>query len=477
MAFAPASNGASDITPPTLVQMINALPATMNAGDYGGVTAQITDDLSGVKSASLLLTNPAGTGRLYRFTLTSGDQLDGEYAAVVTLPNPAVTGTWTVDLQPSRTTRSTRRASSRLPGTIAVGGTSDTTPPSLDSFSLDKTTTSDLANGPDTVTATLQISDAGSGLSLCQVTLIAPSANQQVHKDVFCNGSVATAVFQLPRYSRPGTWKPFVTLFDKAGNHASYVPSGSDLEVVDSNPDTTPPTLGNFSVSPAAVDAGETPQFVSVTAGSGGDNLSGISSITIRYDSPSRVQSVETTRLGFPADHRNSTVRRGGKLDGIRGCLRPRRQRGPVRPAAHRREQYRLGQSQSRRSAVHDGPERDGGNPYQSRSGGDLHPGRRAQRRAGLDSHHDDDHGAAPGFGLFPLEFDITAPDQSFETPLEIHVRALQLLDPASGRLGDSGVPQREPSCWLAPAPHKRCPIRAWRAEPCSSTTTPRSPS
>ena len=58
---------------------------------------------------------------------------------------------------------------------------SDTTPPSLDSFSLDKTTTSDLANGPDTVTATLGVSDAGSGPSFCQVTLMAPSGHQQVH--------------------------------------------------------------------------------------------------------------------------------------------------------------------------------------------------------------------------------------------------------------------------------------------------------
>ena len=264
MALAPASNGASDVTPPTLVPMSNGLPATMNAGDSAVVTARITDDLSGVAKSRHASADQPGEWPAVRLHVDERRPARRRLCGHCDATEPGGHGhlAGSADLQDN----ALNQTQPSFPGTIVVGGTSDTTPPSLDSFSLDKTTTSDLANGPDTVTATLQISDAGSGVSLCQVTLFAPSGNQVVFKQVFCHAPTATAVFQLPRYSRPGTWTPYVTLYDNAGNHSSSGPSGADLVVVDSNPDTTPPTLSNPSVSPAAVDAGETPQFVSVTA-------------------------------------------------------------------------------------------------------------------------------------------------------------------------------------------------------------------
>jgi hypothetical protein len=88
-----------DTTPPVLTAF-SFSPAqvdTTSTSATVNLTAQITDDLSGVDLAEMFFVSPSGQhDALGYFFLTSGTNLNGSYSATATIPAFSEPGTWTV---------------------------------------------------------------------------------------------------------------------------------------------------------------------------------------------------------------------------------------------------------------------------------------------------------------------------------------------------------------------------------------------
>jgi len=93
---ATATLGANDTRAP-VIQSVTVSPATITAGASVTVTARITDDISGVRSASVGYNLPNGAfGPQASFSLLSGTALDGIYRATITIPVTYASGVYTL---------------------------------------------------------------------------------------------------------------------------------------------------------------------------------------------------------------------------------------------------------------------------------------------------------------------------------------------------------------------------------------------
>jgi hypothetical protein len=90
---------ASDITPPTLTSFTfapNAVNTTTTSANVN-VTAQLTDDLSGVEECLVFFTSPSGQHSVgTRLNLTSGTDLNGTWQGQIVIPAYSEPGTWVV---------------------------------------------------------------------------------------------------------------------------------------------------------------------------------------------------------------------------------------------------------------------------------------------------------------------------------------------------------------------------------------------
>jgi len=97
-------HGQGDLTPPVLVdvQIEPAVIDTRDSDQWITVTARITDDLSGFRSAWLLFKPLVGTEQRLDFNYSerervSGTALDGVYVYATVMPRYAAEGRWVLD--------------------------------------------------------------------------------------------------------------------------------------------------------------------------------------------------------------------------------------------------------------------------------------------------------------------------------------------------------------------------------------------
>ncbi len=162
--------------------------------------------------------------------------------------------------------------------TVAIAQ-SDTTPPTLTALSLSASNL-DVSSSPQTLTVNATITDDLSGFSYGYVQFTSPS-NQTVGgfqsgyfgriSGTALNGAYRVTV-PFPQFVEPGVWKVSVYMNDSAGNSltlqsATLITGGfpGTMTVVDSTPDTTPPTLLGASFSPSTVDTSAGPQTITVS--------------------------------------------------------------------------------------------------------------------------------------------------------------------------------------------------------------------
>jgi Dockerin type I domain len=157
---------------------------------------------------------------------------------------------------------------------------SDTTPPTLVALSFSASTVN-VTTAAQNVTVNATITDDLSGFNYGYVGFTSPSGQTagggfpapyftRISGTALNGGYQVTVPF--PRFVEPGVWTASVYLRDNAGNSitlpsATLVSDGfpGTLTVVDSTPDTTPPTLLGAWFSPSTINTSAGPQTITVS--------------------------------------------------------------------------------------------------------------------------------------------------------------------------------------------------------------------
>ncbi len=331
-----AVSGAADTTGPTLDSITaSSVVDTTQSDKTIGLSAHLSDAVSGVTGASFTWTAPNGTSTVTGFTneLTSGTTNFGTWDFQVTVPARSQQGTWTltdVQLYDVYGNPTVLTAAAVPPSTITVTTVADPDGPALVSLQL----------GPDTVVVGtyggaldghLHVTDGVSGLKTAVLTfkdpsgVVAPSLTTTLHlQDAATGGTPTDAIFH---FSVPvgtsavdGTWiLDTLVLTDVAGNLTTL--SNADLSTGDrsfvvshATTDTTAPTLTSLSVSPTSVTTTGGEQTVTVTvgatdAGSGAQGLAGVDVVLSSPSGSKQVYAFLSRSDLFSGDSVNGTLR------------------------------------------------------------------------------------------------------------------------------------------------------------------------
>ena len=226
-----------DITPPTLISF-TFTPTSVNTTSTSAnvnVTAQISDDLSGVVECLVFFTSPSGKHSAgTRLSLISGTNLNGTWQGQIIIPAYSEPGTWMVsEIESSDnvgngwfyTTNQIQALG--FPTALQVTSQQDVTPPTLNGFTFTPASVNTTSTSAS-VTATAQISDDLSGVVECLVFFTSPSGKQSAGarlnlvSGTNINGTWQGQIF-IPAYSEPGTWTVSeVSSSDNVGNGWLY---------------------------------------------------------------------------------------------------------------------------------------------------------------------------------------------------------------------------------------------------------------
>ena len=189
---------------------------------------------------------------------------------------------------------------------------SDVTPPQLLEFDFAPRSV-DVTASPQSITATLRVTDDISGVRHVLVEFISPSNKRQLFRADRVFGDQFDGVYQgtleMPQFVDSGVWTTRLILQDSL-NVATLLRETlqglgfpTDLTVT-SNPDTTPPVVASFGVNPSAADVsfGDVPVTVTLHLT---DDVSGIQSaghdltISLRSPSGNQTQFLSGSQLGY----------------------------------------------------------------------------------------------------------------------------------------------------------------------------------
>ena len=208
-----------------------------------------------------------------------------------------------------------------IPAAALVAQTSDVTPPQLLEFDFTPKSI-DVRTSPQHVTATLRVSDDISGVRVVFVDFRSPSNKQQFFGANRVSGDQFDGVYEgtleMPQFVESGVWTARVILQDSL-NVSSLPPATlqglgfpTDLTVT-SNPDTNPPEVESFSLSPSATDVSASDVAVTVTLHLT-DDVSGIQSerhdlvVSLRSPSGNQTQFLSGSQLAqISGDHFDGT--------------------------------------------------------------------------------------------------------------------------------------------------------------------------
>jgi hypothetical protein len=157
-------------------------------------------------------------------------------------------------------------------GTLPI---SDTTPPSIVALSFSASSV-DVSTAAQTLTVNATLTDDLSGVYNAYIQFQSPSGQLaygflgRVSGNNLYGHYQATVPF--PRFAEAGVWNAYLSLFDNAGNQImldsatlSSLGFPGTLTVVDSTPDTTPPTLLGASFSPSSINTSAGSQAVTLS--------------------------------------------------------------------------------------------------------------------------------------------------------------------------------------------------------------------
>jgi hypothetical protein len=271
---------------------------TSQAGAQIMVTAHITDGLTGFSNGTIWA--PGFYGTEASFTAAdriSGTRMDGVYQATLYLPRYSTEGTSPIEatlydeLNNRRTLSGADLAAAGFPSQITQVAPGDTQGPVLVS-ATPPTTPIDTTSGPQTVDLDLSITDDVSGVLDAVVMLVSPDGTHTV--EAYAAGDSSSRLSGDDLDGVYDVQATFPTGTDRAGNVTTGTPetlaaiAGGQVTIDQTGaPDTTPPTLGAFSISPDPIDDTGGQTLVGLTAHVS-DDLSGVVMVECEFRSPRR---------------------------------------------------------------------------------------------------------------------------------------------------------------------------------------------
>ncbi len=205
------------------------------------VTFRVTDDIGGLMHGEIELTSPTS---MHHLTTTfdsaqrvSGNEVDGTYQILFTVPRQLEPGTWsprvTITDQAGRQSHYGGFYGESLPHWLEVINDSsiDTAPPTLASVALAPAEV-DVTHSSGNVAVTLQVTDGGSGFLSGSVAFLPPGSENSGYVSAEfgaaqrISGTSASGTYQInctiPHDVAAGQWMLAVRITDAAGNYRTY---------------------------------------------------------------------------------------------------------------------------------------------------------------------------------------------------------------------------------------------------------------
>lgn len=270
--------GGGDVVPPT-AHGLTLVPARVSANGADSVTVslRLTDGGTGTRFMQVSLSSPssAHTASCSSWEPATGTRADGTFTCRAPIVPHAEGGAWRVsqlwfeDVAGNRRTAGVGQVrEAGMPSRVYVHSpAADLQAPTVTGVAF--TPDSVEANGVDSVTMTLQVEDAGSGVAHVQVWFRNPAGNtfEGCETGSPFTGTTAAGTFRcrlaIPSGAEPGNWLlDAVATKDVTGNAQILSTAALDsagfattLQVTGPPADTQPPTLTDFSFSPDSVAA------------------------------------------------------------------------------------------------------------------------------------------------------------------------------------------------------------------------------
>jgi hypothetical protein len=299
LALLPGKARADADTTPPAVQSIAVSPSSVDVTSGAQsvtVTATITDD-SAVYWGYVTWTSPSGTYSTTAYLSAAGGATWSGTANVQRYVQP---GDWDISSLVVYDTAGNVLslnaggvAAAGLGAPISVTSVEDALPPQLNSVTLSPATV-DITNSSPSVTVDVDVSDDASGVQWLQGAWQSPSGNrtQYVNFSRSAPGSDDwVGTLSLPRWTETGDWHVFYLYAGDGAGRYTYL-SGAAVGPLDTvlhvtgTEDLASPTVQSISVSPAAVDDGNGPKTVNVSAPID-DVVSGVQWAQVACGSPS----------------------------------------------------------------------------------------------------------------------------------------------------------------------------------------------
>jgi hypothetical protein len=287
---------------------INSLsfsPQTVNtSGGPVAVTVSFNMTGQGAYYFATAFADPSGNSIGYQIDKSVAPANSVTDSVVITLPKFSPPGTWRIayvfalDANGFVYLNSPDAVTAAFPalGSLTVGSTVDTTPPTLTSFTLSPATI-DTTAASTTLTVGFNLTDDISGATFFQIVLTSPSGNatQMASKTFTPATSVSDSLtVTFPRFSEAGTWTVSSIFVGDAANNTAVLATG-DLTgkgpttlTVTSTTDSTAPTLTAFSYTPTTINVTGAPAIVTFTFQET-DDLSGATDFQATFISPSGI--------------------------------------------------------------------------------------------------------------------------------------------------------------------------------------------
>jgi hypothetical protein len=211
-----------------------------NGGDSTTVELQMADGGSGVTEVSASFRNPRGNDGEFCTTYapSEGSRASGTFRCRIAIPYGGDTGNWKLELRARDATGNTRELgtaqldSAGYPTILKVtSAPADTLPPSLTGFSFSPDTVA--ANGLDSVTVRVEVTDAGIGAYRAVVFF------RRLNQVVGCTGftqaplhpgpQVITCRLAFPSGRPLGEWRAYAVDMQDALGNSSFV-TGPELQ-------------------------------------------------------------------------------------------------------------------------------------------------------------------------------------------------------------------------------------------------------
>jgi uncharacterized protein YjdB len=295
-----------DLTAPS-VASLSTNPAAANVSSGAQLvtfSANVVDvGGSGVSRVDYALNAPAGTANNPVYTCSSmapaagGSTSNGMWSCQMNIPAGSAQGDWTISVVAidaalnRRSLSSADLAAAGLQSKLTITNSNpDVTPPAVASTLGGIPASVDVTTGPVSMTASVTLTDAGSGVGRFDLSLLAPDNVTTVGCSASAptTGTRANGVWQctvtIPKGAQPGNWSIAIRAIDQAFN--TYITTAAaTLNVVDTAPDAIPPTFAGLTVSPTTVDISTGAQVITATAHLT-DAGTGVASFVFRATAP-----------------------------------------------------------------------------------------------------------------------------------------------------------------------------------------------